>query len=67
MSAPGSIAELELGVVADVVAVDLDRERARLALASVETEVDARLGDVVEVVDLAVLGGAQAARAARGR
>ena len=32
VSAPGSIAELELGVVADEVAVDLDRERARHAL-----------------------------------
>ena len=45
---------------ADVVAVDLDREGRGTPSASVESEVHASLGHVVEVVDLAVARGAQA-------
>ena len=62
----GLDAELELAVVADVVAVDLDREAARMRpSASRETDSIRRLGDALEVVDLAVVAGCAGARAAR--
>ena len=60
VSAPGSIAELELGVDADVVAVDLRPGTGAATPSSVGRErADPGLGHVVEVVDLAVAGGAQ--------
>src|SRR4051812_14788148 len=56
----GGDAELDPVLLADVVAVDLDRERPDRAIRIVRDRGDGRRGDVVELLDLAVARCAQA-------
>ena len=58
--------ELELAVVADVVAVHLDGNGAEVAAGVARDRLDPRLGDALEVVDLAVAVASEAASGGRG-
>ena len=62
VSAPGSARSSTRVLLADVVAVDLDREGRGRAVLVLGDRADRRLGDVVEVLDLAVARGRLASR-----